>query len=361
MINKTLSVWALVCAAIIFLSACQDNVSPNLEESLDLFAGLEVITEAQQTNVTINRGTNPTDGYFTIQVDNIDDTPLLAPGVHEAWCLEWNKNLRSNGDVHQDVKWFSTGDNDTWKPLNYLFSIRPELQANDEDLTFREIQAVVWVLAGEMGIAPDFDVLNLPVDRIPSRLRNGGELAIDREKVAAIAKRVMQEAPTATGIAPGTVAQTAEDQQDMYTPLTNEIVEIDAPSSSSGFYASDEADFGPGLTTEGVSGEIVLANDGTGIPTTGCNSLIDFPSGSIALIDRGGCNFDIKVFNAQTAGAVAVIVANNIPEGTFGSGLIRMAPLNSLNITIPSVFITFEDGNTIKSGLPATGTLRLRQ
>jgi hypothetical protein len=213
-----LSTVALCIAAALFLSACQDTISPNLEDSLDLFAGLEAITEAQQTNVTINKGTAATDGYFTIQIDNIDDTPLLAPGVHEAWCLEWNKNLRSNGDVHQGVKWFSTGDNDTWKPLNYLFSIRGELQASDPDLTFRDLQAVVWVLAGEMGIAPAFDVLNLPAERIPARLRAGDELAIDREKVASIARRVMSEAPEAIGIPVGTVAQTAEDEQDIYTP-----------------------------------------------------------------------------------------------------------------------------------------------
>jgi len=218
MINKTLSIWALVCAAIIFMSACQNNVSPNLEDSLDLFAGLEVIPEAQNTNVTINKGTADDDGYFTIQIDNVDETPLLAPGVHEAWCLEWNKNLRSNGDVHQEVKWFSTGDNDTWKPLNYLFSIRGVLQASDPDLTFRDLQAVVWVLAGEMGIAPAFDVMNLPVSQIPSRLRAGDELAIDREKVAGIARRVMAEAPEAIGVPAGTVAQTAEDEQDIFTP-----------------------------------------------------------------------------------------------------------------------------------------------
>jgi surface protein len=209
---------SLCFMAILLVASCTNSTSPNLEESLDLFAGLEVIPEAQQTNVTINRGTNATDGYFTIQIDNIDATPLLAHGVHEAWCLEWQKNLRSNGDVHQEVKWFSTGNNEKWKPLNYLFSIRQELQADDPDLTFRDIQAVVWVLAGEMGIAPEFDVLNLPVGRIPSRLRNGSELAIDREKVAGIARRVMEEAPEATGLASGVVAQTASDQQDTYTP-----------------------------------------------------------------------------------------------------------------------------------------------
>jgi len=204
--------------AALLVASCTNSTSPEIEDSLDLFSGLEAISEAQNTNVTINRGTDTTDGYFEITVEGVDANPFLAPGAHEAWCLEWHKNLRSNGDVHSDVKWFSTGDNDTWKPLNYLFSIRQQLQAEDPDLTFRDLQAVVWVLAGEMGIAPAFDVLNLPVDRIPSRLRAGDELAIDREKVASIAKRVMQEAPEVTGLPSGVVAQTAADQQDTYTP-----------------------------------------------------------------------------------------------------------------------------------------------
>src|SRR6056297_3073445 len=264
-----LSAVALCCAAAIFLFvSCQDNVSPNLEESLDLFAGLEVIPEAQQTNVTINKGTNATDGYFTIQIDDIDATPLLAPGVHEAWGLEWNKNLRSNGDVHQDVKWFATGNNDTSKPLNYLFSIRPELQANDEDLTFRDIQAVVWVLAGEMGIAPDFDVLNLSVDRIPSRLRAGDELAIDREKVASIARRVMQEAPEATGIPSGTVAQTAADQQDFFTPPTSLITDVIVDETARTITATVDAGDGNPITEldlsglEGLTGSVIDGGPG---------------------------------------------------------------------------------------------------
>ena len=212
--------------AALLVASCSNSTSPEIEESLDLFSGLEAISEAQNTNVTISRGTDATDGYFEITVEGVDANPFLAPGAHEAWCLEWHKNLRSNGDVHTDVKWFSTGDNATWKPLNYLFSIRRELQANDPDLTFRDLQAVVWVLAGEMGIAPAFDVLNMPVSQIPSRLRAGDELAIDREKVAGIARRVMNEAPKATVLPAGTVAQTAEDQQDIYVSISDRIIAL---------------------------------------------------------------------------------------------------------------------------------------
>ena len=37
-------------------------------------------------------------------------------------------------------------------------------------------------------------------------------------------------------------------------------------------------------------------------------------AGNIALVDRGACGFTIKVKNAQNAGAVGVIVANNAQD-----------------------------------------------
>jgi len=220
MYNKFNLILALFSVTLLILfSSCNDAVSPGIEESLDLFTGLEAIPEASETVVTINLGTNEaTDGFFTISVSNIQSNIHLAPGTHEAWCLEWNKNLRSSGDVHRDIKWYSTGSNDKWKPLNYFFSIRDELKNNDPELTFREIQAVVWVLAGEMGIAPKFDVLNLPVDQLPSRLRSGGEVNFSRDKVAAIARRVMEEASEANVPFSSTVAQTASDEQDIIVP-----------------------------------------------------------------------------------------------------------------------------------------------
>src|SRR5207247_10937237 len=77
-------------------------------------------------------------------------------------------------------------------------------------------------------------------------------------------------------------------------------------------------------------------------------------AGKIALIDRGNCAFNVKVQNAQAAGAIGAIVANNVPGD---SGLIAM-PGSGITITIPSVFISQADGNTIKaqlgSGVTAT-------
>lgn len=214
---KKYTIYAALCfAALVLAVSCIDSTGPNLEESLELYAGLESIPEASNSIVTINRGADETkDGYFNISIDNVSANPFLAPGEHKAWCLEWNKSLRSSGDVHSEVKWFSSKTNDKWKPMNYFLSMRKQLQSVDPSLTFREIQAVVWVLAGEMGIAPEFDVKNLTVSELPNRLVTNNQANFNREKVSTIAQEVIQKAPTATVPFSGVVAQTAEDQQDI--------------------------------------------------------------------------------------------------------------------------------------------------
>ena len=108
--------------------------------------------------------------------------------------------------------------------------------------------------------------------------------------------------------------------------------------------------FGPPVANTGLTGDIVLVDDGSGTVTDGCQSLTAASAaavaGNIALIDRGVCNFTVKTVNAQAAGAVAVIIANNVASG--------LPPLggNDASITIPTVGITLADGNTIKSQLP---------
>ncbi len=110
------------------------------------------------------------------------------------------------------------------------------------------------------------------------------------------------------------------------------------------------ASFGPPVDSDGQSGDIVLIDDGNGSGTDGCEPLTGASAaavaGNIALIDRGSCNFTVKTVNAQNAGAVAVIIANNVAPG--------LPPLGGgdASITIPTVGITLADGNAIKADLP---------
>jgi hypothetical protein len=124
---------------------------------------------------------------------------------------------------------------------------------------------------------------------------------------------------------------------------------VDPPSAAAGTYTVAQATYGPATPVAGVAGAYALVNDGTAVPTEGCSPLIGFPAGAIALVDRGNCNFTVKTLNAQAAGAVAVVVVNNVPGAPTAPG--GTAP----GITIPTVQVGQADGATIKAGLPASG------
>ena len=133
------------------------------------------------------------------------------------------------------------------------------------------------------------------------------------------------------------------------------VVTINPPSSAAGTYQAAGANFGPAPDETGLSGDVVLVNDGVsgdpgGTPTDGCEPFT-VPAGAIALADRGFCNFVVKAANAQAAGASALIVANNVAGAPFTMGG------SDPSITIPSVMVSLDDGNAIKAGLPASGAI----
>jgi hypothetical protein len=122
------------------------------------------------------------------------------------------------------------------------------------------------------------------------------------------------------------------------------------------------ASFGPALTAGGVTGDVVLGLDGstdpapTGTVTDACQPLTNAAAvaGHIALVDRGTCTFVVKVANAQAAGAIAVLVADNV-AGDPPAGLGGVDP----TITIPAVRITLADGNAIKAQLALATTVNV--
>jgi Zn-dependent metalloprotease len=142
-------------------------------------------------------------------------------------------------------------------------------------------------------------------------------------------------------------------------------VDVAPPSPAQGTYPAGIALFGRPNTPIGDTGEVALANDGAGVSQTdGCEPYVGFPAGKIALVDRGNCNFALKVKNGELAGAIAVIVANNAPGNP-----INMAALNTGTTpptadpngitTIPSVMVSQDAGKAIKANVPLTATVRL--
>jgi Zn-dependent metalloprotease len=119
---------------------------------------------------------------------------------------------------------------------------------------------------------------------------------------------------------------------------------IVAPPSIAGAYPIGGATFNPPPPWT-VTGSIELADDGSGTTSDGCQPLLGFTVGAIALVDRGECLFRDKVVNAQSAGATAVIVVNN--QGNEVLEMLGDPP----RLLIPAVFIGQGDGGLIKAAL----------
>jgi extracellular elastinolytic metalloproteinase len=118
-------------------------------------------------------------------------------------------------------------------------------------------------------------------------------------------------------------------------------------------FLAQGAVFGPAMDAAGISSTIRLANDNTGTATDACEPVQPL-TGAIALVDRGTCDFVVKVKNAQNAGALAVIVANN----RDGDAIQTMGGADR-SITIPSVFVSQNSGTTLKAMVPVSGIVRL--
>ena len=77
-------------------------------------------------------------------------------------------------------------------------------------------------------------------------------------------------------------------------------------------------------------------------------------SGGVVLVDRGACTFVTKVLNAQEAGASLVLVADSKPPRGKGDEMLRMGDEHDkrgVQVSIPSMFISFEDGLHIRQAL----------
>ena len=96
-----------------------------------------------------------------------------------------------------------------------------------------------------------------------------------------------------------------------------------------------------------TSGSSPMARTGTQLSTNdACNPLLEGSlTGKVALIRRGGCTFDTKALNAQNAGAVGVVLYNNV-SGRFSVTVAGTEP-----ITIPVVAISDEEGALIDDRL----------
>jgi len=91
--------------------------------------------------------------------------------------------------------------------------------------------------------------------------------------------------------------------------------------------------------------------------TTLQNGSSPYPSmlNKVALIYRGTCEFGCKAQAAQAAGAIAVLIINNQPNGVVGMAGGTCGP----NVTIPVYMISEADGNALDAAIHNGDTVRI--
>ena len=127
-----------------------------------------------------------------------------------------------------------------------------------------------------------------------------------------------------------------------------------------GDFTSGQGVFYPTLTVGGVTGQVVLVNDGVGTTTDGCNTPFvnaATVSGKIALMDISAtCSVAQQAANAQANGAIGAILINNVagPEPQLRG--------TTPTVTIPVTALSQTNGFAIKTALGSgtvTATLSL--
>ena len=109
----------------------------------------------------------------------------------------------------------------------------------------------------------------------------------------------------------------------------------------------------PDLTWGGGITEEVCGTAKWGKDSLGCTALTNSLTGNVALIRRKTCDFSLKAYNAQQAGAKAVIILNHFDNAAEDDCTIFLmnAGANAVDVTIPAIFASRQMANLIEEAL----------
>jgi hypothetical protein len=146
---------------------------------------------------------------------------------------------------------------------------------------------------------------------------------------------------------------------------------VSQPASLARVYDAYGANFGPAIYDVAAPFALPPTNDDAAVATglrvgcsdaNGTNPYTGTPfAGRVAVIERGVCSFAFKVYNAQQAGAVAVVITNSA-TGALGRLGVAGVPAVDDAVSIPALLVPKPDGDAwrtaLAAGTPVDGRLR---
>jgi len=128
--------------------------------------------------------------------------------------------------------------------------------------------------------------------------------------------------------------------------FSREAMQVQSPPSIATKYLVREANFTPPLSdSDPIESSLVLVDDdddadGEGTSSDACEAIVNSEDvdGKIAFMQRGGCDFDVKIANAGDAGAIAALVYS-----IAGDAIVMNGDANLVDI--PALMVGQADGN----------------
>jgi hypothetical protein len=221
----------------------------------------------------------------------------------------------------------------------------------------------VETLLHELGHGLGFSVLSV---NTPSGLRINAEgTAFTEDGLPSIWERFMYDNTAhktwlqmnsaqrkASAINPLQLAWTGPNAVSGAAMLTNvQVVKAASPvPGGSRLVDYSASTFGPPISNPGALGVLAVVAAQAGEIGPGCSPFnaanAAAVTGKVAIISRGGCTFAQKVKNAQNAGALGALLANNAGGAVTPGGA-------DATISIPSAGITQADGDALKAAVAA--------
>lgn len=210
------TLFALVCTILFAISACEELADHNKTEISDSLDPIENVTEIEGAeNVTlIVEKSNAS--YFDLEFRDIGSNDVIANGISEGWCIDWQTPINSDGGRYENIKLYSTFRVEKWKALNYLLNIKDDLLRNDPDMTWQEVQLLIWALRGY----PEFDLNEIPMEELPTRMVTDGEPNFRYDRVNEMLEKIKnnhQKFSYQEGSKYAVIAETPADVQTVIT------------------------------------------------------------------------------------------------------------------------------------------------